>query len=57
MARNEAGVESDIDIALIINKDDDEMHDMFMDAIVDIDLDYDCVIVPSLIERGQFEQW
>ena len=57
VARGDNGDESDIDIALIVDKDDEQQHDELLEAIVDINLDHNCLISPALIERSQFEKW
>ena len=57
VARNTAEEDSDIDIALIIHKDNESMHDQLLDAMVDLDLEYGQVISPSLIEKERFDQW
>lgn len=56
-ARDTASEESDVDIALLIKKEDSTMHDEMLDAFVDLDLEYDRVISPSLIEIDKFDKW
>ena len=53
VARRENHEFSDLDVALIIKSENSEM----MDAFVDLDLEYDQVISPALIEADHFEKW
>lgn len=57
VARNTATEDSDIDIALLVKQDIAEMHDKMLDVMVDLDLEYDEVIFPSLIEQKKYEEW
>ncbi len=57
VARNEANEDSDVDIALLVHRDDEVMHDRMMDVLVEFDLEYDKMISPSLIEKEQFDKW
>ena len=57
VARNEATEDSDVDIALLVSKDDEVMHKRMLDILVDFDLEYDKMISPSLIEKEQFDKW
>ncbi len=52
-----ADEESDIDIALMVKNDDPIMHDSMLDALTELDLEYDQVISPSVIKREQFDEW
>ena len=40
-----------------VDENDLTMHDKLMDVLVDLDLEYDQVISPSLIEKKHFEKW
>ena len=57
VARNTATQESDIDIALIIYKDNKNMYNDWKNIVVDLDLEYDQVISTALIEKAKFEKW
>lgn len=48
---------SDIDIAFIVTQDDSKMHDKMLDIIVDLNLEYDQLISPSIIEIELFNKW
>ena len=57
VARNTATEESDIDIAIMVKKDDADMYDKWLDVVVKLDLEYDQVITTSLIEEKKFDEW
>ena len=57
VARNTATEDSDIDIAFFVKDDDPEMHDKMLDVIVELNLEYDQLISPSMIEIEKFEKW
>ncbi len=57
VARNTATQESDIDIALIIHKDNRNMYNDWKSIVVNLDLEYDQVISTSLIEKAKFDKW
>lgn len=57
VARNTATQESDIDIALIIYKDNKNMYNDWKNIVVDLDLEYDQVISTALIEKAKFDKW
>lgn len=56
-ARGTATQESDIDIAVIINYYTEEMHHQMIDAVVDLELEYNKVISVLLIDNAQFKTW
>ena len=56
-ARGTATQESDIDIAVIINHYTEEMHQQMIDAVVDLELEYNKVISVLLIDNVQFKTW
>lgn len=56
-ARGTATQESDIDIAVIINHYTEEMHHQMIDAVVDLELEYNKVISVLLIDNAQFKAW
>lgn len=57
VARNSATDDSDIDIAFIVTRDDAEMHDKMLDIIVELNLEYDQLISPSMIEIDIYNKW
>lgn len=57
VARNTATIDSDIDIALLVKNDDPFMHDRMLDVLTDLDLEYDQVLSPSIIEKDQYDKW
>ena len=56
-ARGTATEESDIDIAVIIEHYTEEMHQQMIDAVVDLELEYNKVISVLLINNTQFNVW
>lgn len=56
-ARGTATEESDIDIAVIIEYYTEEMHQQMIDAVVDLELEYNKVISVLLINNTQFNVW
>ena len=57
VARGTAGEESDVDIALIIENENEEMYDKLLDIVVAFELEYNIVITTVLIETALFEKW
>ena len=57
VARNSATDDSDIDIAFIVTRDEAELHDKLLDVIVDLNLEYDQLISPSMIEIDIYNKW
>ena len=57
VARGTAGEESDVDIALIIERENEEMYDKLLDIVVAFELEYNIVIATVLIETALFEKW
>lgn len=57
VARNTATEDSDIDIALLVKRDDKEMYDKWLEVAVELDLEYDQLITTSLIEEEKYNQW
>ena len=57
VARNSATDDSDIDIAFIVTRDEAELHDKLLDVIVDLNLEYDLLISPSMIEIDIYNKW
>ena len=56
-ARGTATEVSDIDIAVIIEYYTEEMHQQVIDAVVDLELEYNKVISVLLINNIQFNVW
>ncbi len=56
-ARGTATEESDIDIAVIIEHYTEEMHQQMIDAVVDLELEYNKVISVLLINNTEFNVW
>ncbi len=57
VARNTATDDSDIDIAILVDDDNPDMHDKLLEVLSDLDLEYDQVISPSLIKKEQYDKW
>ncbi len=58
VARNEAGAESDIDIAIIVKKDMDEVtKDKFISWSADMDLRYDRIFSIVDIREDKMKKW
>ncbi len=57
VARGDAKDDSDVDIALIVDSDDENMYDRLLDVVVDIELQKDIVISIVMIEMSQFQKW
>lgn len=57
VARGTQTDESDIDIAVIVRKYTDEMHDKMIDFTVDLELEYDKVLSVLLIDYDNFIEW
>lgn len=49
--------ESDVDIALIVRGYTEEMHEEMIDLTVDLQLKYDLVLSPVLIDYDNFREW
>ena len=57
VARGTAGDDSDVDIALLVVSDNQEMYDEYLDVVIEFELKYDIVISTVLIEISQFNKW
>lgn len=57
VARNTATEDSDIDIAFLVKHDDSVSHDKMLDVICDMDMEYEQLFAPSIIEIEKFRQW
>lgn len=49
--------ESDIDLAVIVKKYTEDMHDQMIDFIVDLELEYNKVLSVLLIDYDNFKEW
>ena len=49
--------ESDVDIAVIVRKYTEDMHDQMIDFIVDLELEYNKVLSVLLIDHDNFKEW
>ena len=56
-ARGTDTEESDVDIAVIVRKYTEEMHDKMIDFIVDLELEYNKVFSVLLIDYDNFKEW
>ena len=50
-------VESDVDIAVIVRKYTEDMHDKMIDLTVDLELEYNKVLSVLLIDYDNFREW
>lgn len=57
VARDEARDDSDVDIAILVDSDEEGMYDRILDVVVNIELKYNLVISVVLIEMDRFKKW
>ena len=57
VARGTQTVESDVDIAVIVRKYTEAMHDKMIDLTVDLELEYNKVLSVLLIDYDNFREW
>ena len=57
VARRTQTVESDVDIAVIVRKYTEDMHDKMIDLTVDLELEYNKVLSVLLIDYDNFREW
>lgn len=57
VARGTHTDESDVDIALIVRKYTEDMHDKMIDLTVDLELEYNKVLSVLLIDYDNFREW
>ncbi|MCM1144958.1 MAG: nucleotidyltransferase domain-containing protein [Blautia sp.] len=57
VARGTQTEESDVDIALIVRKYTEEMHDRMINFTVDLELEYNKVLSVLLIDYDNFKEW
>ena len=57
VARGTRTDESDIDIAVIVRKYTEDMHDKMIDLTVDLELEYNKVLSVLLIDYDNFREW
>lgn len=57
VARGTSTDESDIDIAVVVGKYTEDMHDKMIDLTVDLELEYNKVLSVLLIDCDNFREW
>lgn len=57
VARGTQTMESDVDIAVIVRKYTEDMHDKMIDLTVDLELEYNKVLSVLLIDYDNFREW
>ncbi len=57
VARGTQTAESDIDIAVIVRRYTEDMHDKMIDLTVDLELEYNKVLSVLLIDYENFREW
>lgn len=57
VARGTQTVESDVDIAVIVRKYTEDMHDKMVDLTVELELEYNKVLSVLLIDYDNFREW
>ena len=57
VARGTQTVESDVDIAVIVRKYTEDMHDKMIDLTVYLELEYNKVLSVLLIDYDNFREW
>ena len=57
VARGTQTAESDIDIAVIVRRYTEDMHEKMIDLTVDLELEYNKVLSVLLIDYDNFREW
>ena len=57
VAKRTQTAESDVDIAVIVRKYTEDMHDKMIDLTVDLELEYNKVLSVLLIDYDNFREW
>ena len=57
VARGTQTAESDVDIAVIVRRYTENMHDKMIDLTVDMELEYNKVLSVLLIDYDNFREW
>ena len=57
VARGTQTAESDVDIAVIVRRYTENMHDKMIDLTVDLELEYNKVLSVLLIDYDNFREW
>lgn len=57
VARGTQTEESDVDIAVIVRRYTEDMHDKVIDLTVDLELEYNKVLSVLLIDYDNFREW
>lgn len=57
VARGTQSRESDVDIAVIVRKYTEDMHDKMIDLTVDLELEYNKIFSVLLVDYDNFKEW
>ena len=57
VAKRTQTAESDVDIAVIVRRYTEDMHDKMIDLTVDLELEYNKVLSVLLIDYDNFREW
>ncbi|MDE6971676.1 MAG: nucleotidyltransferase domain-containing protein [Lachnospiraceae bacterium] len=57
VAKRTQTAESDVDIAVIVRRYTEDMHDKMIDFTVDLELEYNKVLSVLLIDYDNFREW
>ena len=57
VAKRTQTAESDVDIAVIVRRYTEDMHDKMIDLTVDMELEYNKVLSVLLIDYDNFREW
>ena len=57
VAKGTQTAESDVDIAVIVRRYTEDMHDKMIDLTVDLELEYNKVLSVLLIDYDNFREW
>ena len=55
-ARGEGGVESDLDVLVIVDGKDRELYRRVIEAALDVDLEYDTEIAPTILTVAEYDR-
>lgn len=57
VARGTQNKESDVDIAVIVRKYTEDMHNEMIDLTVELELEYDKILSVILVDYDNFKEW
>lgn len=57
VARGTQTMESDVDIAVVVRKYTEDMHNKMIDLTVDLELEYDRILSVILVDYDNFKEW